>query len=163
MMQLFVKLNTTFVVDVDENATVKDLQEIIYEKSAIEKKHYFLTGNGRLLGEGKLSNYNLDHGSTVHMSMRLCPTDNKIYEENDMQIFLKFDKIKTFDVNKKDTMENLKNKIYSTFGAGYEPHKYFLTFNGRLLSEGILEDFGVEKHSTIHGSFRSQFCEYQST
>lgn len=156
-MQLFIKLDKTFVLDMEENSTVEDLHNKIYEKTGIPQKFYFLTGNAKPLSTGQLSDYKLNHGSTIYISLR----SNFSRPIEEYQIFIKFDKTETLTIDNLDTVFSLKNKINNKFG--YDYNKYYLVSNGKLLGDGNLYDLGIKSHSTIHGSFRSQFCEYQNT
>jgi hypothetical protein len=166
-MQLFLKLNSTYVIDIDENATVGDLHEKILDKTGIPKKNYFLTSNGKYIEnikDAKLSNYKMENSTTVHMSLRCCPVDNDYFENQNkkpFQVFVKFDKTNAFDVNEFETVESLKEKIQQKLG--YKTKNYFLVANSKILQGGLLTKYKIEHGSTIWGSFRPQFCEYHST
>ncbi len=162
-MQLFIKLNQTYVVDVVEGTTVSELHQTILEKTGIPKEYYFLTCNGRYIGLGQLKDYKITNQNTIHMTLRCCPVilDKEKNKENNIQVFVKFNKTHTFNINKYDNIDTLRNMIHNRFG--YDKKSYYLIANGKLLDSGNLKKFNIDNDSTIWGSFRSQSCEYHNT
>jgi hypothetical protein len=74
MFQVFVKTQTgkTITIDVTDSDTVTDLKNKIQDKESIPPEQQMLTVEGkRLEDDHKLSDYNLQKGSTIHQTGRL--------------------------------------------------------------------------------------------
>ena len=144
-MTIYVKFLTSLTVtlNIDPCNTVVQVKHMILEKQGVPPavQQFIFTGiqleNGR-----KLSDYNIQHESTLHVELRLG---------DGMQIFVKtyVGKTITLEVEPSDTIEEVKTKIQAR--NGIPPHEQRLTFAGKQLEDGkTLSDYNVQKEDLIY-------------
>ena len=150
-MELIVKLvsGEGRTVRVNTNATVGDLKRAAAESFGVDPSRVRLsTGNGLKASldndSAPLSSYGLSWGSSV-MLLLLEP----------FQVFVKNEKgqMKTYDVTKNETVDELQRKIYNKEGTPVDQQR--LIYSGKQLDAGRkLKEYGIENGSTIHMTLR---------
>ena len=80
-MQLIVKYNKSYVIEVEHNISTKELKEIISDYLYIPSKNFYLTYGSKIMDKNYISNYNLTENSTIWLHVRSicnnCVTQRK--------------------------------------------------------------------------------------
>jgi ubiquitin C len=141
--QVFVKKMTgeTITLDVESENTISRVKVKIQDKFDHPTKHMRLILNGKELDDGqKLSDYNIQNGSTLHLII-VTPI---------FQVFVKTlaGKIYTLDVKSEFTIDMLKAKIQEIDGIPAKIQR--LVFERTTLDGQTLADYNIQQGSTIH-------------
>ncbi|CAM9319374.1 unnamed protein product [Pylaiella littoralis] len=133
----------TVTLFVDSTDTIAEVEFVLQRKRGIilHRERLFF-GDERLVMKRKLSSYDIQKGSTLHLA----------YPENDAYpIFVKTLTGQTYplDVHSSDTTDDVKEKIQDT--QGIPPDQQRLIFHGEQMEDDrTLFDNEVEEKSTCH-------------
>ena len=148
VMQIFVKTLTGKITTVDFEPlfTVENVKEIIKNKENIPiDQQRFLYNGHELLNDKTLTYYNIQRDSTIHLILKYR------LPRKDMNIFVKIvlnGKILTLDVEKSDTIQNVKAQIQNIEGIPIDQQT--LLFSGyKLENNKTLSDCKIQKYATL--------------
>jgi hypothetical protein len=77
-MQIFIKHNHTYTLDVEKETTIDEVKEKIQDKLGLTPNSYFMVCSGKLINNGKIGDYHIYKDSTIHINIRLNFTNLKI-------------------------------------------------------------------------------------
>ena len=70
-MQIFLRGNSTYAVDVENTTTVLDIKKLIFEKEKIPARFLLLTTGTRCLEDDKtLADYDISREATIYFRVR---------------------------------------------------------------------------------------------
>ena len=69
-MQIFVRANKLFSLEVHPTTTLEELKELIQDKEGYPPDIYYLVHCGRILKNGTMKEQNVINESTIHLSFR---------------------------------------------------------------------------------------------
>jgi ubiquitin C len=131
-------------IDIRPSDTIFNIKEKIYEKGGIPPNEQDLFFNRIQLEDAKtLSDYNIHNLSTVNLVILPFKIDNKIFVKT-----LDGKRI-TLDIQTKDTITNIKEKIQDK--EGISPSEQKLYYIGRqLVDDRGLSDYYIKNRSILH-------------
>ena len=144
-MTIYVKTLTgqTITLSVQQNDTIKNVKSKIQDKKGIPPHQQSLLFFRQPLQDAKtLSDYKINHESTLHLVLRLG---------DGMDIFIKTQTGKTIalQVTANHRVKAVKEKIQNKEGIAFDQHN--LIFAGKELEDGkTIYDYNICKEATIH-------------
>ena len=131
IMQIFLKTSTgnTLTLDVEATDTIKKVKDIIQDEEGIRPEQQQLFFDGRQLESWlTLGHYGIQSQSTLNLVVTMT--------------------ISIVSAPTGKTFTLVKKKIEGM--EGLPPDQQQLQFRGGLLEDGILSDYNIQKHDTIH-------------
>ena len=103
----------------------------------------FMFNNQVLENERTLADYNIEHGRTIHLSLKSL--------KGGMQIYVKMldGKKITLDVEYSDTIENIKGKIEDKLGIPPDQQRLIHAGN-EMRNDNNLDYYGIQREETFH-------------
>ncbi len=69
-MQIFVRANKLFSLEVQPTTTLEELKELIQDREGYPPDIYYLIHSGRILKKGTMVEQNVMNESTIHLNFR---------------------------------------------------------------------------------------------
>jgi len=144
VMQLFVKIDKTIIVDVEPDSLIGDVVQQISNKTGYRPDTFYLKHNCKNLEITKsLQDYNIGKNSTIHLGFRI--------DLNSMTICVKYLKDKTISLKVKsfDSIKDVKNTISTIIG--YRPDQLQLFLGDKqLIDEALIYSCGMKIDSKLY-------------
>ncbi|XP_030646892.1 polyubiquitin-like isoform X1 [Chanos chanos] len=133
--------------DISPGETVSQFKQKVYNKERVPVDQQRLVYGGKQLEDGgKLEDYNIGAGCTIHMTLRL---------RGGCCVFLRNEKgqTKTYEIVAGETVNEFKAKVAKREGVSVDQQR--LIYEGKQLEDGRkLEDYNIQAGSTIYLTLR---------
>ena len=134
----------SITIDIRPSDTIFNIKEKIYEKGVILPNEQDLFFNRIQLEDAKtLSDYNIHNLSTINLVILPFKIDNKIFVKT-----LDGKRI-TLDIQPKDTITNIKEKIQDKEGISPSEQKLYC-LGRQLVDDRGLSDYYIKNRSILH-------------
>lgn len=150
-MQIFIKsLTRNILLNVEPSDTIEEIKTQVEEKDGIPHHEQTLIFYTKKLEDGHfIQDYNIKNCSTIYLFLPLKGSGMQIFGETITGNHI------TLEVEPNELIENLREKIKEKLG--YECEDQIIIYGGKKLEDGnTLQDYSVQKHSTIHIVFRQR-------
>ena len=129
----------TFTVNVDVVDTIAEVKAQIHEKESIRPEQQRLVAYGELLRDDReLLYYRIRPTTTLHLFLRL-----------EIHVAVSTAKTITLDVDERDSIEIVKNKIQDKEGIPVDQQQ--LIYNKMQLEDrNTLVDYNIQRGATLH-------------